>query len=62
MTNERLEGSFWIYRTIYPKVLHSKSIEQTRYNNNDVCKFVQSPKLTCSKFKPQSWNFAALKQ
>ena len=43
-------------------VLNSKFIAQTRYNNNDVCKFVPSPKLTCSKLMPQSSKFGTLKQ
>ena len=42
--------------------VHSKFDAETRCNNNDVCKFVQSPKSTCSKFKFQSSKFDTLNQ
>ena len=44
------------------KVLNLKPIAQTRYNNNNVCNFVQSPNFNSSKFKNQSSKFSILNQ
>ena len=49
-------------RPFCSNVLNWKPFVQTRYNNNDVCKFAQSPKSTCSKFKFQSSKFDTLNQ